>query len=291
MRCKMEKAIIVRYGEIGIKSYWVRREFEKRLTDNICRALLENKIEIQRIKQRGARVYIWCKQFKKALKVLRNVFGIVSYSPAYVIKTDLNEIKKLALRIYKKSKKKKFRITTRRRFKGFPLTSMQISADIGAYVVEKAKGKVDLENYDININIELNKKQTFVFSEIYKAWGGLPIGTQGKVFCYVSNKRDFVCAFLMARRGCEVILGGSAKVKKFARRFEKKFYFYEEPLYFIEIDKNIKKIENEAKKFGAKAIVFSKVNLKERSDLPIFYPLLGFSEKQIKKILKEMSLD
>jgi thiamine biosynthesis protein ThiI len=294
----MEKIIIVRYGEIGIKSYWVRREFEKILTDNISRALLENGVELEKIHQRGARVYIWCKPLSKALKVLRNVFGIVSYSPAYVIKTDINEMKKFALKLYKKNGGK-FRISTRRRYKQFPLTSMQISAEVGAYIVEKAGAKVDLENYDVNISFEVNKKVTYVFNKFYKGWGGLPIGSQGKVVCVVSDKKEsWVNTFLMARRGCEIVLAGiKPGIKNLAKKFEKKYYFCENELTFYNISKSkdiLRGIIDVAKLENCKGIVLCEKflgKLEGQTDLPVFYPSLGFEKKKINEIWKEMELD
>ncbi len=291
----MEKVIIVRYGEIGIKSYWVRREFEKRLVDNIPRALLENKIELEKIWQSGARTYIWCKPINKALKVLKNVFGVVSYSLAYVIKTDLNEMKKFALKLYKKSGKKKFRISTRRIYKKFPLTSMQVSAEVGAYVIDKTEAKVDLTRYDINICFEITKNRTFVFSDFYKGWGGLPIGTQGKVLCVLSDKKESLFnAWLMARRGCEIVLAGKNK-RSFAKKFEKKYYYFEEELSYYDLtDFSIEKIIEIAKREGAKAIVVdnSRINVFEgKTDLIVFYPSLGYSPQQIRKIWKELDFD
>ena len=296
----MEKVIVVRYGEIGLKSYWVRREFEKRLMDNISRALLENKIEIEKIKQIGARIYIWCDKINKALKILKNVFGIVSYSPAFIIKTDLNEMKKMAVKLFRKSGGKKFRITTRRRFKQFPLTSMQISSKIGEYVIEKTGAKVDLEKYDTNISFEVvDKKNTFAFYEFLRGWGGLPIGTQGKVLCVVSSKKEsWVNAWLMARRGCEIVLAGiKPNLKKYASKFEKKYYFFENELNFYDVSKSkshIERIIDVAKLENVKAIVVCNKDIgkfESKTDLLIFYPSLGYPTKKINEIWAEMGLD
>lgn len=272
----MERVILVRYGEIGIKSYWVRREFEKIFADNIARALIENKINIEKIEQIGGRTYVWCDNVKKALKILKNVFGIVSYSPAYVIKTDIEEMKKIALKIYKKYGGK-FRITTKRRYKKFHMNSIEISSNIGDYIVKKTGAKVDLKNYDINISFEVEKERTFVFYEKYKGWGGLPIGTQGKVVCYVSKEKEtWKNVFLMARRGCEIVLA-CIDGKEFVKKFEKKYYFKEKP-HFYKIN-SLKDIIKIAKSEGAKAIALpsSKIG-KFKNDFLILYPSLGFGK-------------
>ena len=88
------KCILIRYGEIALKSAWVRREFEGKLMSNISHALVKNKIKIDKIDKKGARIYVFCDNLKKALSVLKNVFGIVSFSPVKIIKSDLDEMKK-----------------------------------------------------------------------------------------------------------------------------------------------------------------------------------------------------
>ncbi len=280
----MEKAIIIRYGEIGIKSSWVRREFEDRLIDNISRALVNNNVEIEKVVKIGGRIYIWCSDIKKSLNILKNVFGIVSYSPAKIIKSDLDEMKKEALKMYKKlcsKKKKSFRVTTRRRYKDFPMTSMEISSEVGAHIVKNTNADVDLTEYDINVCFEINENETFVFSEFHEGYGGLPIGTQGKVLCVMTNKKE--CqknAFLMARRGCELILAGKKEYLNFVDDFEKKYYHFKRDLETFEIKEfNLDEIIKIAKKTHAKAIVLQKKYLNKfenKTDLLILYPNFGF---------------
>ncbi len=292
----MEKAIIVRYGEIGLKTYWVRREFEKRLVDNISRILLENGVILESIKQRGARTYIWCKPMSKALKLLKNVFGIVSYSPSYEIPTNLKKMKEIAVKLYKKSGAKTFRISTRRVSKEFPMTSMEISAEIGEYVINKTGAKAKMKNYDLNICFELNKNQTFVFSEFYKGWGGLPIGTQGKVLCVISDKKEsWFNAWAMARRGCEVVLVGTCKKSRtFAKKFEKGYYYFEDELMYYELKEfSIDKIVDIAKREGAKALVLENKfigQFEKAANMMIFYPSLGYTPKKISSTLAELQI-
>lgn len=284
LRDKMEDVIIIRYGEIGIKSKWVRREFENQLIDNISRALVSNDVEIEKISKVGGRIYLWCNDIKKSLNLLKNVFGIVSYSPAKLIIPDLIEMKKKAVEVYEensKDNKKKFRITTTRRNKEFPLTSMEVSSEIGEYVIEKTGAEVDLINYGINICFEINKNDAFVFSGFHKGYGGLPIGTQGKVLCYISeSKESYNNVFLIARRGCEVILvGEKINLDNFKKDFEKDYYHFEEKLACFEIENfDFDEINKIAKNEGVKAIVLEKKHIGKFEDIAnfsIFYPSIG----------------
>ncbi len=277
----MENVIIVRYGEIGIKSRWVRKEFENILIDNLSRALVNNNIEIEKISKVGGRIYVWCSDIKGALKIFKNVFGIVSYSPAEFISPNLTEMKEYAIKIYKKNVGKKFRITTTRRDKKFPLTSMEISSEIGAHIVENMNAKVDLNNYELNICFEINENDAYVFSEFYEGYGGLPIGTQGKVLCYISEKKESEKnAFLMARRGCEIILAGKIKyLHEFSKKFEKQYYHFKESMKIIEMEEfNFEDLKKIAKMEDAKAIVLEKSKMakfENVSELPIFYPSIS----------------
>ena len=68
--------IIVRYGEIGLKSSKIRSKFEKKLIKNIKAA---TDCDVDR---NQGRIYIFPKDFFDALEKLKMVFGVVSYSPA-----------------------------------------------------------------------------------------------------------------------------------------------------------------------------------------------------------------
>ena len=78
--------IIVRYGEIGVKSPKVRRRFENKLISNIKRKL---KCEID-INQ--GRVFLYPENFNEACEVLSKTIGIVSFSPAVSTETDFDII-------------------------------------------------------------------------------------------------------------------------------------------------------------------------------------------------------
>lgn len=288
----MEKIIIARYGEIGIKSSWVRMEFEKQLADNISRALIENKIGLEKIRQKGARTYIWCENIPRALKVLKNVFGVVSYSQAQAIETDIDIIKKTALQLFKKSKKKVFRVTTRRVFKKFPFSSMDVNAQVGAYILENSRAKVSMKKYQVELGIEITKNKTFVFSETQRGPGGLPIGAEGKVVCVVENKNSFFNAFLMAKRGCEVLMALTDKsLLTQAKSFYKKYHYFKEEPVITKIDKkNLGRgVIDFAKKEGAKAIISEEKRIgyfEKYTDFPVYYPFMGYSTRDLRNFLK-----
>ena len=203
---------LVRYGEIGTKSRQTRRWFESILMNNIREALVSEGIEFKKVEAKHGRILVRTNKVREAVEVLTRVFGIVSLSPAMEIDADLEKINKTAVRLFRRKKREltlerpRFRVTARRITKEFPLKSPEIQAKVGEYILENEDSEVNLHNYDIEVGVELMEGKAYVFVDKVKAWGGLPIGTQGKVVALLSGGIDSpVAAFLMMKRGVEVI--------------------------------------------------------------------------------------
>jgi len=80
--------IIVRYGEIGVKSPKIRSKFERKLIKNI-KTTIKSKIDINQ-----GRIYVKPENFNEAMEKLKQIFGIVSFSPAITTKTIFEELDK-----------------------------------------------------------------------------------------------------------------------------------------------------------------------------------------------------
>ena len=204
--------VIVRYGEIGTKSRQTRRWFEGILMNNIREALVSEGIEFKKVEAKHGRILVKTNKARGAVDVLGRVFGIVSLSPAMEVDAELDKINRTALKLFRRKKRElglerpRFRVTARRITKEFPLKSPEIQAKVGEYILENEESEVDLHNYDIEMGIELIEGKAYVFVDKIYAWGGLPIGTQGKVVAPLSGGIDSpVAAFLMMKRGVEVI--------------------------------------------------------------------------------------
>ncbi|AMD17716.1 tRNA sulfurtransferase [Methanobrevibacter sp. YE315] len=198
--------IIARYGEIGVKSSKIRARFERKLVKNI-KATFECKVE-----RNQGRIYIYPKDFDEAIEKLNRVFGVVSYSPAVSTRTAYNEIDNV-LASYAEDlmsenmldKNTKFAIKCRR-VGSHDFSSQEMAARCGNIVRNVVDAPVDLSNPDLTIFVEVRGDDTYIFHEKIKGPGGLPLGTQGKVVCLVSSGIDSpVAAYLMMKRGCEVI--------------------------------------------------------------------------------------
>lgn len=198
--------IIARYGEIGVKSPKIRSRFERKLVKNI-KATFECDVE-----RNQGRIYVRPKDFEEGIEKLNRVFGVVSYSPATSTNTTYDEIDETLTR-YTESlveeglidEDTKFAIKCRRVGK-HDFTSQEMAAHCGGVVRNVVPAPVDLSNPDLTIFVEVREDDTYIFHEKIKGPGGLPLGTQGKVICLISSGIDSpVAAYLMMKRGCEVI--------------------------------------------------------------------------------------
>ena len=85
-------------------------------------------------------------------------------------------------------------------------TSQEMAAHCGGVVRNVVLAPVDLTNPDLTIFVEIREDDAYIYHEKIRGPGGLPLGTQGKVVVLLSSGIDSpVAAYLMMKRGCEVI--------------------------------------------------------------------------------------
>ena len=87
--------ILIRYGELSLKSKYVRNQFELILIRNIRNALKLNDLKGEIKRERG-RIYLYTDEISKGLDVLKRVFGITSFSPAAITTSKIDDISNLA---------------------------------------------------------------------------------------------------------------------------------------------------------------------------------------------------
>ncbi len=241
----MEKVVILRYSEIGLKGN-NRIVFEKKLIDNIRDCLKKNKVKYKKIERLRGRIIIFTEQ---KLDCLKYVFGISSFSSALVVEPEIKEIEKAIESIIKDRKFKTFRVSAQRLNKDFSLTSPEIERTIGSFVCEKLNKKVSLKNFDLEIGIEI-LDYAYVFTERIKGLNGLPVDIEGKVVSLIENKNSLLASLLMMKRGCLVI---PVSLKKTDISLIKKFaYGFEPELIII---KNPDELDNMAEEHDARAVV------------------------------------
>ncbi|WP_407423676.1 tRNA uracil 4-sulfurtransferase ThiI [Methanobrevibacter sp.] len=198
--------VIARYGEIGLKSPKIRSRFERKLVKNI-KATFECEVE-----RNQGRIYIHPQDFVEGIEKLNRVFGVVSYSPAVFTNADYEGIDE-TLSDYTQElinegildENTRFAIKCRR-VGTHDFTSQEMAAHCGGVVRGVVLAPVDLTNPDLTIFVEIRENDAYIYHEKIKGPGGLPLGTQGKVIVLLSSGIDSpVAAYLMMKRGCEVV--------------------------------------------------------------------------------------
>ena len=140
---------------------------------------------------------------------MRRVFGVQEVSIVTEIEGTLDNIKEEALRRVKESNAKTFKIETNRANKNFPKNSMEISREVGGYVLSNLGDNVsvDIHKPECKVQVEIREGSTYVFTndDRVKGVGGLPYGMNGSTMLMLSGGIDSpVAGYLMAKRGVEL---------------------------------------------------------------------------------------
>jgi thiamine biosynthesis protein ThiI len=195
----MTELWLVRYSEIFLKSDPVRREWEKALKRNIREVLSGCRI-------RSERGRIWL-EGQVARERLKRVFGIVSFSPvARCTLVDLNEALLDICRQHGVESPRTFGIRMRRvgthRF-----TSQEKAVELGNLVRGAFPHlEVDLDRPDLELHVEIREGNCYLYTEVIRGAGGLPLGVEGSLVALVSGGIDSpVAAWMMMKRGCRII--------------------------------------------------------------------------------------
>ncbi|HEY8363677.1 MAG TPA: tRNA uracil 4-sulfurtransferase ThiI [Tissierellaceae bacterium] len=204
----MDKVISVSFGELALKGL-NRRFFEDQLVSNIKRAIKD--IGFDKIYKEQGKLYIEANEenFPQILNRLKKVFGLVNISPCIRTEKDMEFIEKAAIEIMNEKLRdnniKTFKVESRRSDKNFPLNSQEISRKIGGVILKNFPNlTVDVHNPDTYLYIDI-KQEAYLYTDIIKGYGGLPVGTNGKGLLLLSGGIDSpVAGFLMARRGVEI---------------------------------------------------------------------------------------
>jgi thiamine biosynthesis protein ThiI len=198
-------SIVVHYQEIGLKGK-NRSWFTAKLVRNLRQATSD--LDVRSVRSLVGRVEITLGPSATREQVgerIQRVFGIANFSYAGRTPLDLDVLTAAILRDLDGRTCESFRVTARRADKRFPLTSPQIEREVGGRIQEARGWRVDLENADLVVRVELLTDQAFYSFGKEPGPGGLPTGTAGRVACLLSGGIDSpVAAHRMMKRGCAV---------------------------------------------------------------------------------------
>jgi tRNA uracil 4-sulfurtransferase len=198
--------VMVRYGELFLKSEPVKHHFIGMLLRNIRRALKTHGISAHCETPRG-RILIYGDRPEEIAAITSRVFGVVDVSICTRTGSDLTDICSGAVALASRHLRPgmSFAVRAKRQHKTGP-DSQELGARIGSAIWDHIPGlKVDLDRPDYEIFVEVRDIGGLVYDARIAAPGGLPWGTQGRVLVLLSSGIDSpVASWLAMKRGCEV---------------------------------------------------------------------------------------
>lgn len=205
----MREIILIKYGEMALKGL-NKRTFEDVLVKNIKRRIKTlGKIEIVRA-QSTIRITPEDENYDigEAVERLKKVFGIAALCRAAACKKDFEDIKRVGIEYLADTLKNAstFKVTAKRADKRFPMKSPEICAKLGETLLSEFEHlKVDVNDPDVTVTVEIRDTNAYVHGENIKGAGGLPVGTSGHAMLLLSGGIDSpVAGYMLAKRGVHI---------------------------------------------------------------------------------------
>ena len=277
--------LLVRFGELALKSPFVRRQLRDRLVANIQDLFAAEGVECI-TEADEARVYVHVDDVAKAHTILGRVFGIVSLSPATEVHSDLDSLRKAVLSEASRglSPGQSFALRIRR-VGTHSFTSQDLARELGDEVRRAHPDvRVNLTDPDVEIHVEVRHNRAFVFREIWPGPGGLPLGSQGRALAVVQDEAGLVAAWMGMKRGCRIAVATSdgQSVAEPLRKWDVRL-----KVLGLPADGNLGEIVRiaraEAVFLGTRWDTFDPKN-RTPLDVPIFEPVIGLRDEEIGRL-------
>ena len=196
----MRQVLLVRFGEVHLKGQ-NRPFFMKKLTENVRKAVAPIHGTVW---MSDSRIYVADVDIEDAAERVRRVFGVYSVSPAWELPKEFDVIADKCVELAK-DLKGTFKVLARRSDKRFPMTSMEMNAEIGGRILDANPNlTVDVHKPQHEISVEV-RDHAYVYAGEILAVGGLPMGTGGKGMLLLSGGIDSpVAGFQLMRRGVNI---------------------------------------------------------------------------------------
>ena len=198
--------MLVKFGEIVLKGR-NRSVFYSQLRRNVVR-LLDDLGPLE-LRQRGGVLAVLAPApADELLERSRDILGASLLHPALVLDKTVEDACAGAVDLLSGREGRTFAVRARRRDKRFPLDSRELAIVVGRAVQDELALDVDLSNPDLEIFIEVDRREIFAFTEKVPARGGLPVGVSGRALALLSGGIDSpVAAYRAMKRGlaCEFV--------------------------------------------------------------------------------------
>jgi thiamine biosynthesis protein ThiI len=200
------RSIVVHYKELALKGR-NRPWFVQVLVRNLRSAL--RGLPVSGVRAVMGRIEIDLNDeaaWDEARGRVRRVFGIANFSRGRRASLEFGPLADAVLADLAAVDAHSFRVSARRADKRLAFTSPQIEREVGGLIKQARGWRVDLENPELTVHLEMLPDHAFYFFGKEPGAGGLPTGTGGRLACLLSGGIDSpVAAFRMMRRGCTVM--------------------------------------------------------------------------------------
>ncbi len=205
----MTEVILAKCGEIVLKGL-NRKGFEQRLLKNLRAALRDVGTFETSLSQSIAYIEpVGEQDVDAAFEKTCRVFGFVGVTRALKCEKDIGAICRAAAEYLPPflKDKKTFKAESRRADKRFPLTSPEISREVGAAVLKSnAHLSADMHHPDVVVMTEIREDAAYIHAGQTPGAGGMPYGSNGKSVLLLSGGIDSpVAAYMIAKRGVSII--------------------------------------------------------------------------------------
>jgi len=281
--------LLVRYGEIGLKSNRVRKRFEDALVSDIRRKHASAGVQCIIISQRG-RIFVDSDDWRRSCEMISRTFGVVSFSPATKIDGGMEEIVGAAVSFAGPLIFDGAGFAIRARRSGnHPFTSQDVCVKAGAAVLSAyaQKGiKVHLDDPDVEIFIEVRDRSAYLYSSVIPGPGGMPKGTQGRVLSIVSSDRGVAASWLLMKRGCTLVAASDdGRLCGTLREWDADLHTIA-PSVDPFADAVAERCRAIVMDWGVEQ--FGKLSA-PRGPLPVFYPLVGMVQDEVQALAGRVS--
>ena len=208
----MKQLILATMGELALKGM-NRHVFEKILLKAL-RTRLSGLGEWQ-VRSAQSTIYIEPKDEKAlanadvAFDRCSKTFGIAGITRAAICEKNYDSIAQTAVEYLDSQLRqaKTFKVASKRADKSFPLNSMELSQELGGYILERYPHlTVDVHHPELMVTAEVRDFAAYVHGGKERGAGGLPVPVSGRATVLLSGGIDSpVAAWQMAKRGLGLV--------------------------------------------------------------------------------------
>ena len=196
----MEPCVLLKFGELTLKGR-NRWRFVAQLRRNVRRAVrglggveLRQRAGVLALRPAG--------DAEELLERALDVIGVNVVHPAVSVERSAEAAAAAGVELASGLSGRTFAVRARRRDKRFPMRSRELASFVGQAVCSELGLRVDLGDPDIEVHVEVDEREIFVYTRKLPGRGGLPVGISGRAMVLLSGGIDSpVAAYRAMRRG------------------------------------------------------------------------------------------